>query len=224
MIQTNLIFPTPVWVEDNVGADRETLIDFVKYVQQEDPEGRRISNNGGWQSHDFTDEVMQRNALSYLRSKILPIAYYCADEFGFREYTLRIINCWINVNKYGNSNDLHTHPGSVISGVYYLDVPDCCSGRLQFLRDFNHQVMKESWGCGNNFSYDSVLNEVITTFEPQNDSMILFPSWLSHSVSRSASEGERISISFNIQVFSNYYNEVYPGRKSAGQNLSLKTT
>lgn len=223
MIQTNLIFPTPVWVEDNVGVDRDKIIEFVNYVRKEDSEGRKVSNNGGWQSHDFIDEVLQNNPLSNLRDKILPMAYYCADEFGFTEYTLRITNLWINVNNYGNSNDLHTHPGSIFSGVYYLSVPDCCSGRLQFLRDFNYQIMKESWGLGNNFTYNSVMNEVITTFEPTNDSMIIFPAWLSHSVSRSASENERISVSFNIQVFSNYYNEIYPSRQSSRTNLSLKT-
>lgn len=222
MIQTNLIFPTPVWVEDDIGADREKLIEFVDLVRKEDPEGRHLSNNGGWQSWDFIDEVMSNNPLSNLRSKILQMAYYCADEFGFSQYTLRILNAWINVNNYGNSNDLHNHPGSILSGVYYLSVPDCCSGRLQFVRDINYQMMKESWGMSNNFSYNSEINEVITTFEPRNDSMVMFPSWLTHSVSKSASDGERISISFNIQVFSNYYNEVYPNRQFAGKNIPLK--
>jgi uncharacterized protein (TIGR02466 family) len=214
MIETNLIFPTPVWVDDNIGIDKEKLLDFVSLVRKEDVKGRKISNEGGWQSHDFTDAVMQKNPFSDLRQKILERAYYCADEFGFTEYRLHITNLWINVNTYGNSNNLHTHPGSIFSGVYYLSVPDCCSGKLQFLRDFNYQMMKESWGMGNNFTYNSVLNEIITTLEPSTDMMVIFPSWLSHSVSKSASDDERISISFNIKIFSNYYNEVYPSRQS----------
>lgn len=222
MIDTNLIFPTPVWVEDNAGIDREKLLEFVNVVRKEDPEGREISNNGGWQSHDFTDEVMLKNPLFELRNKILQMAYYCADEFGFVDYTLRIVNLWMNVNTRGNSNHVHTHPGSILSGVYYVSVPDCCSGTLNFLRDYQYQMMKESWGMGNNVKHDSTLNENIVTFSPENDSMVMFPAWLLHSVSKSNSDGERISISFNVQVFSNYYHEIYPSRQLAGKNLSLK--
>lgn len=222
MIDTNLIFPTPIWVEDSVGLDRDNLLTFVDRVRSEDPQGRVISNNGGWQSHDFTDEVMQNNPLSELRAKILQMAYYCADEFGFVDYTLRVVNLWMNVNKRGNNNHVHTHPGSILSGVYYLSVPDCCSGTLNFLRDYQYQMMKESWGMGNNVKQDSTLNENIVTFSPQNDYMVMFPSWLLHSVSKSASDGERISISFNIQVFSNFYHEVYPSRQPSRKNLSLK--
>jgi uncharacterized protein (TIGR02466 family) len=221
MIHTNLIFPTPVWIDDAIGVDKEKILNFVHRVKTEDPDGRKVSNIGGWQSRDFTDEVMINNPLSQLRSKILEMAYYCCDEFGFSEYTLRITNLWLNINTRGNSNEIHTHPGSILSGVYYLSVPDCCSGKIQFLKDYNHQMMKESWGMGDNFSYDSLLNNVITTFDPFDDSMIMFPSWLLHSVSKSASDGERISISFNIQVFSNYYNEVYPGKRSTGRAISL---
>jgi uncharacterized protein (TIGR02466 family) len=222
MIDTNLIFPIPIWVEDKVGLDTNNLLKFVDRVRSEDPQGRVISNNGGWQSHDFIDEVMQNNPLSELRSKILQMAYYCADEFGFVDYTLRIVNLWMNVNKHGHSNYVHTHPGSILSGVYYLSVPDCCSGTLNFLRDYQYQMMKESWGMGNNVKQDSTLNENIVTFSPLNDHMVMFPSWLLHSVSKSNSDGERISISFNIQVFSNFYHEVYPSRQSSRKDLPLK--
>jgi len=221
MIETNLIFPTPLWIQDDVGLDRDKLLKFVDVVRNEDPDGRVVSNNGGWQSHDFVDEVMKNNPLHELRSKILEMAYYCADKFGFQNYTLRIVNLWMNVNNHGHSNLIHNHPGSVMSGVYYLSVPDCCSGALNLYRDLNIQMMKEFWGAGNNFNKNSNLNEDVVTFSPVNDYMVMFPSWLLHSVSKSNSDGERISISFNIQAFSNYYHEIYPGKQSSRKILSF---
>lgn len=211
-MKTELLFPTPVWIEDGCGIDREKLLDFVYLVRREDPEGRYASNDGGWQSHDFIDEVMKENPLSELRRKILEIAYAACDEWGFTEYTLRISNLWLNINNKGNSNLLHTHPGCVLSGVYYLKVPACCSGPFSFIRDFKDQHMKESWGNANNFETWKDINVNQYDIQPQDDTMLIFPSWLMHAVSKSASDDDRISISFNIIPFSNHYNEIYPTR------------
>ena len=57
-MKTELIFPTPVWKFDNVGIDKQSLTDFVYYVKSEDPVGRKQTNHGGWQSHDFIDRVI----------------------------------------------------------------------------------------------------------------------------------------------------------------------
>lgn len=110
-MKTELIFPTPVWKFDNVGVDRELLTDFVYHVKDEDPEGRKQSNAGGWQSHDFIDSVMDNNPLKDIRDAIMERAYAAADEFGFSDYSLKMINMWININNKGASNHLHTHPG-----------------------------------------------------------------------------------------------------------------
>lgn len=222
-MKTELVFPTPIWIDDNVGLNRQPVIDFVNKVREEDPKGRNLSNIGGWQSHDFIHEVMGNNPLYEIRNKILERVYAASDEWGFSEYSLRVTNLWINVNTRGHSNAMHTHPCGILSGVYYLSVPDCCSGVLTLFRDFNVQNMRECWGVGNNFSRDNLLAENTVTFDPKTDSMIIFPSWVPHNVSSSASDNERISMSFNIQAFSNHYEEIYPSRRPAQSKLSLKT-
>lgn len=211
-MKTELLFPTPVWTEDECGIDRQKLTDFAYHVKDEDPNGRKASNDGGWQSHDFLDAVMKDNPLSELRLKILEIAYASADEWGFRDYTLHISNLWININNRGNSNLLHTHPGCIFSGVYYLKVPPCCSGPFTFVKDFKEQHLKESWGNSNNFERWDGINATEIDIQPENDKLVLFPSWLPHAVGKSSSDDDRISISFNIIPFSNYYHEIYPTR------------
>ena len=100
-MKTELIFPTPVWKFDNVGVDRDSLTNFVYYVREEDPQGRKQSNNGGWQSQDFIDSVMDENPLKPIRDAIMERAYAAADEFGFNDYSLKMINRWSNINKKG---------------------------------------------------------------------------------------------------------------------------
>jgi len=213
-VKTELLFPTPLWIEEECGVDRDKLKQFISLVRQEDPEGRVATNYGGWQSHDFIDSVMLNNPLREIRDKILQIAYLACDEWGFQDYTLKITNLWLNVNGKGHYNNLHTHAGSVLSGVYYVDVPSCCSGHINFHNRFEDMMLKESWGCDANFNkyQNEHYNRTDYFMDPKDDMMILFPSWLQHSVSKSASDDDRISLSFNIIPFSNYYREIYPSR------------
>ena len=211
-MKTELIFPTPVWKFDNVGIDVKSLSDFVYHVKDEDPTGRKSSNEGGWQSWDFINAVMDDHPLTQIRDAIMERAYACADEFGFEEYSLGMINLWLNVNNKGDFNHLHTHPGGVLSGVYYLKLPNCCFGHLSFVRDLNYSQMKCFWGDGNNVSQWDHMNETEHDIFPEEDQLVIFPAWLPHIVHKSAGEGDRISISFNITAFSNSYHEIYPGK------------
>lgn len=210
-MKTKLLFPTPVWIQDECGIDLNKLTEFCYFVEKEDPEGRHATNDGGWQSHDFVDSVMKDNPLSEIRQKIYELAYAACDQWGYQYYSLKMTNLWININRKGHSNLMHTHPGCILSGVYYAKVPECCAGALSFVRDFREQHLKESWGNAANFSkWDEDMNMDEYDVYPEADKMVLFPSWMPHVVSRSSSDGDRVSLSFNILAFSNHYNEIYP--------------
>ena len=58
---------------------------------------------------------------------------------------------------------------------------------------------------------------------PKENSLVLFPAWLQHSVDASASDDDRISISFNMFIFSDFYrdNEIYPKGKPNNSKLPL---
>ena len=211
-MKTELIFPTPVWKFDNVGADRQKILDFVDVVRKEDPDGRVASNDGGWQSWDFIEGVMDNNPLKEIKDMIMERAYAASDEWGFEHYTLKMVNLWVNVNNKGHFNHLHTHPGGILSGVYYVKLPSCCHGHLTFVRDFKDQQMKEFWGNNDNYNRWEHMNETEHDVFPEEDQLVIFPGWLPHAVGKSAGEGDRISISFNITAYSNFYHEMYPNR------------
>ena len=50
MINLDLYFPTPVWWTDT-NLNNEYLKDIVYNKKTDNPEGREISNYGGWQSN-----------------------------------------------------------------------------------------------------------------------------------------------------------------------------
>jgi uncharacterized protein (TIGR02466 family) len=89
-------------------------------------------------------------------------------------------------------NREHVH-GDVFSGVFYLHVPEK-SGKLILQ---NHGINKMWDGCKlaqqkNQFTGESI------SVEPVEGNILLFPSYLPHSVETNNHDEERISISFNL--------------------------
>lgn len=86
---------------------------------------------------------------------------------------------WFNITNSGESTGWHDHKmNAVISGVYYLDVPEN-SGDIQFrIRD------NDGWKDW--------------FVKSETGSMILFDAKLEHAVSENKSECPRVSLAFNL--------------------------
>ena len=225
-METKLLFPTPVWVEDDCGVDIDRIQNIKKKIKETDPNGRVASNDGGWQSWDFVPQVMEQKhmPLHDVYEYLTSIAYSACDDWGYQKYRLKMTNLWININQKGNFNHLHTHPGCQLSGVFYVKVPPCCSGELKFVRDMKDQCLKEAWGCSENFEHhEREYNNIERYVTPEENKALLFPAWLMHSVDRSASDDDRISLSFNFNVYSEHYvkNGIYPSQEPTRQTLPL---
>ena len=105
----------------------------------------------------------------------------------------KILEMWANISNPKGFNIEHNHPGSFISGVFYLKVPKN-SGKIIFrdprpIPDWN----------GDSFFFHAL--SCNTPIEPKEKMLLLFPSWLYHRVETNNSNEERISISFNIQKY-----------------------
>lgn len=86
---------------------------------------------------------------------------------------------WAQVHEKGMSTNTHAHLPADISGVYYVKVPEG-SGVLAFVLETDH-----------------LMPEIV---EPKEGKLVLFPSWLSHYVTRNQSDERRISVSFNMSI------------------------
>jgi len=171
-----------------LNEDCETIAKYCKEYQSQN-NGRIISNVGGYQSPDLQGEHFPLNNLF---KEILLASEDYAQQLQMTQ-KLTIDNIWINVNGYKDSNNSHIHPHSLFSGVFYVQcTPE--SGNIQFTRD---DIMTYDWNDetieqqneSNAWSYYQV---------PENNRLLIFPSWLNHSVKSNMSDKERISISFNV--------------------------
>jgi len=105
---------------------------------------------------------------------------------------VQLDNIWLNVNRKKDSNSIHDHPSSIISGVFYIKAPKN-SGKLIFTNDalirFFPLKIKQY----------NPNNSQTWFFTPEENYLYLFPSWLKHEVSTHYSNKERISLAFNFK-------------------------
>ncbi len=97
---------------------------------------------------------------------------------------LSMSTCWVNVMEEGCTHPLHIHPQSVISGTFYLKMPQKASA-IRF-EDPRYGLFMHRPPVKTHISLDAKPGD-----------LILFESWLRHDVPLNLSKDSRISISFN---------------------------
>lgn len=96
------------------------------------------------------------------------------------------------MNDKGGFNTLHSHPGALMSGTFYLTVPEG-SGELVF-RDPRLGVVLSPFHGDN---APNSANDV--KLIPKVGMLAIFPNWLEHRVEPHQGEIPRVSIAMNAQ-------------------------
>ena len=195
MTKPNLFFPTPVWTFqlDDYKTINDEIYNFIKKEQIKDEKGIRKSNVNGWHSKDFDlkkDEP--KNFINFISPSIEKVMTDMNWEK--EKKSVKIINMWTIINIGGSKNLRHQHGNSTISGAYYVKAPQNC-GDIVFYDPRPAPVFYYPTTRSANF-----LNAQTHGINPKEGALILFPSYLDHSVNENLSNNERIVISFNISI------------------------
>jgi uncharacterized protein (TIGR02466 family) len=102
---------------------------------------------------------------------------------------------WVNVLPEGGSHTGHIHTNSVISGTYYVKVPDG-AGPIVYEDPRLGQMMAAP---PRRKSAPQEMKSQVTIL-PEAGSLLLWESWLRHEVPLNRAAGERISVSFNYVI------------------------
>ncbi len=185
-----LWWTTPVWecpVED---IDNKSIAEYCYKVKQEKP-GVNISNRGGWHSGELITPLP--SALEQLFNELTVFVNDVPQRY-MGTSNLILGNWWININGKYDYNEQHDHQNSVLSGTYYVQVPEENMGDLMLHRGDNAEFFLTS-----KVERQQTMANAMTIPCPVKESMFyLFPSWVKHSVERNNTDSERISIAFNF--------------------------
>ena len=195
MNKPNLFFPTPVWTLqlDNYQSINEQMYKFIKITQSKDSKGISKSNIKGWHSKDFN---MQENEPKNFIKFILPAIEQVITDMNWekQKQSININNMWAIINTGGSANLRHQHGNSTISGAYYVRAPKK-SGDIVFYDPRPAPVYTYPKALKPN-----LLNAQVNGINPKEGALVLFPSYLDHSVNENLSNEERIVISFNNTI------------------------
>jgi len=176
--------------------NNSSLKTFILALKKKD-KGRTFSNYGGWQSNDLSlEENVLKDLLIEIEKNLIPFEQVLRLR---KEFKLKVANIWANVNGPGAMNYPHIHPGSVLSGVYYVTLPEN-SGNLRLINPnlFNFLTFL---GDLEKFSEGrTVFTTEHTLHKSKPGGLLIFPSHISHYVLPNFSKHKRISFSFNTTI------------------------
>lgn len=199
------LFATPILKARHPQADalNAALKATIDRRRAEDPAGIARSNHGGW--HSDTD------MLGWGGEPALALAEFAGQAAGGhlkdvattkRDFTWRC-EMWTNINPPGASNQMHCHPFCLWSGVYYVDpggADTAKSGGELVLEDPRFPMAYNTVPDLLLTNADGTPMRSQTGIRPQAGLLVLFPSWLRHSVRPHPGPGERISVALNLSV------------------------
>ena len=171
---------------------REKILDHAR----RNP-GIKQTNVGGWHSNtgrlEFCGEAGEHLIEHMYQMVNEATAMLFAQNGVSPESQTWTLTAWANINRRGDYNNTHTHPSSTWSGVYYVDNGEstpATEGTAIHLSDPNPARI-------NAFFPDLPIGHF--RFRPQPGLMILFPSYVPHTVPPHQGDRPRISIAFNLR-------------------------
>lgn len=183
------LFPTVVY-EDHIPVKDE----WLKKAKQINYERMPIGNG------DFTNDkfILKQPEFVDLEKSIIE----CAGRYVFdymkskRNINIEVLNSWINVHHPGDWAQPHIHGNSILSGVYYLDHPEN-SGDISFDRPLTGSTPFQSI-IYLDYTEPTDYNCENYNFAVTPGKILLFPSYLAHSVEKNKSQEKRYSLAFNL--------------------------
>jgi len=189
------MFPSFVWkvqVEPELrDALRKTIMAALAEMRARLPP---LAPGAGWQSAQALHEREDfRDLVACMADGVAPILRFL--RIGDQPY--EITACWATVLARGAAHKVHSHPNNYLSGVYYV-----CTRPGADTINF-HDPRRQT----------SVIRPPVVELTAENTdqvvvrvndgTLLMFPSYLEHSVDANASDEERVSVSFNV-MFSSF--------------------
>jgi uncharacterized protein (TIGR02466 family) len=187
------LFPTPVYVT-MIPVELSSVIPFL---DQQDMNTKSDELNFGRRSKD--SYVLNKSECKGLHDFILERVQDYADNTMLYTYKgYKFTQSWVSHKEPGQHHIMHTHPNSLISGVFYYGPVEEFTPAIKF-----HKVAVAAGQStitastkADKRSSKFAWTEFTVNFEP--GLLILFPSWLQHSVPQNITDSVRCSLAFNV--------------------------
>jgi uncharacterized protein (TIGR02466 family) len=184
------MFPTFVWKAQVAPSVRQGIEDDVlaKLDAMRRDAGEPVPGRG-WQSEKDLHRLDEfRGLVACIRDAAESVLDFLKTGDGAFELT----GLWANMNPKGAAHPIHSHPNNFLSGVYYLRTHEGAN-TVNF-----HDPRPQTGIIRPPVTELTAENTDLVVVKISDGTLLMFPSWLPHSVDASGSDETRISVSFNI--------------------------
>lgn len=188
-------FPTPL-LKDTLEPPDDVRQAMIDYVVNEEKNSDRESRSYFLGDDHGSSSIHQNSCFDWLNKEVGRCAHAYLHKLGCDTNNVNIYaqKSWAVILKEGGRVGRHTHKNSVLSAVYYLQIPTVSGGgEITFWSDnklHDLPIVSDQKTVVSAQSFHDV---------PQENGLIMFPSNLTHSVSTfGMKEHQRISISYDI--------------------------
>jgi uncharacterized protein (TIGR02466 family) len=185
-------FTSPIW-KTYLEVDMSDIVPFLYDLKNKDL-GQYKSNKGGWASKTLNGIPLAHADLLYKINQYLVEVH---KQMGLKINTPSVVTShWYNINPPNTYNMRHLHPKSMLSGTFYVQVPEGDCGSMTLYRDnlfmgYLPDEVVETW---------NPVTSGTVTIPPVKGMLLIFPGWLEHDVSANFTSEDRISFSFNTEI------------------------
>jgi uncharacterized protein (TIGR02466 family) len=200
---TNLSIMFPTFMGEarfpDFAEEKKSLLAHIEQLRKEDTEGVAISNRQyvrGYTSFFTRNTLFREPGFGRLATFIHEQAYYySAKQFWDMNQSEPVMSSmWCNISNKESYHPLHLHPFSHISGVFYVSCQED-SGDIEF-----KDPRPGRWMVPPPIEQIRPENSMLIQIAPEEGKLLLFPSFLEHSVAQNHTDSQRISISFNFEI------------------------
>ena len=169
-----------------------TVIQLDEDIKEFKTSNEKFKNSGwGSSSSSINKRVLEKypKTKKILLDKFKKVAL---EDYKY-ENDFIITTSWFTKTLKDQSSLMHIHKNSFYSGVYYFDdytdksAPIIFHSPLHQFYDFD--LMPSNW---------TIQNSTIWKIQPQKNCLLIFPSYLQHSIEKSIENTTRYSLAFNI--------------------------
>ena len=188
------MFPTLVWKVELRTQLREAInakaFAALSHMRRDLPP---LAPGAGWQSSQMLHELDDfQDLVTCVRHTVSGILRFL--QIGYDAF--EITACWATILARGAEHKVHYHPNNFLSGVYYVRT-HAGADTINF-----HDPRNQTGVIRPPVVQLTAENTDQVVVRVKDGTLLVFPSWLKHSVDANTSEAERISISFNVMFAS----------------------
>jgi len=183
----NSIFPTPIYMSK---LDRKLTPLELKFI---DKNKKTFTKNEG-NITSTNNYILNEKPFTNIKKELNLIVkdYFEKVISSTDAVTPYITQSWLNYTETNQYHHKHTHPNSLVSGVFYIN----CHEEYDKIKFFNdkYQAIKpevKNWNTWNSETW---------WFSVKTGDVIMFPSSLTHMVETKQGDNTRISLAFNIFI------------------------